>query len=366
MSEADPKRLAQDAFRAHFGLEPEAASSAPGRVNLLGEHTDYNGGVVLPMALDGLGVGVAIGQGTAPGRVDLHSSTFGASRTRDIAENRIGDWSDYALGCLQSVARDEIAATGIRIALATTVPMGAGLSSSAALEVATLRAAAQFFGRDSDPVSIAIAARAVENRFVGMPCGIMDQFASSVGTPGMALFLDTRSLNHAAAPALAGHHFVIVDSGVSHQLTEDGYATRVAECQKACQLLDVEMLSDLSVDDLPRLETLAEPYNRRARHIVTENQRTRDGLTALQDNDSGLFGRLMLESHASQRDDYAIVVTETDAIVERAMALGACGARQTGGGFGGSVVALVPEGQIAGFTGKIVGSSGQGRVLAIV
>ncbi|WP_068111453.1 galactokinase [Tropicimonas marinistellae] len=354
-----------DAYEAYFGTAPEVATSAPGRVNLLGEHTDYNGGAVLPMALRGLGVGIAIGRGPEPGVLTAYSDTFHDAETRRIDESAAGRWSDYVLGSLKSVAEADVAETGARIALITTLPMGAGLSSSAALEVACLRAASTLFQRPMSAVDIAVRARAVENGFVGMPCGIMDQFAVSVGKPGEALFLDTRTLEHAPAPALPGHRFVVVHSGVSHQLTEDGYATRVAECAAACDALGVEMLSDLGTDDLDRLTGLSPVLERRARHVITDNQRARDGLAALKNGDAPAFAQLMIDSHASERDDFEITVPETDALAAMALEFGALGARQTGGGWGGAVVALVPDANVATFGEAVTARFPDARVLAI-
>lgn len=353
------------AFAAHFGTPPDATAFAPGRVNLLGEHTDYNGGYVLPIALRDLGVAIAIGRGPAPGVIEAYSDTFHDAETRAIGDAPARRWSDYVLGCLKAAVAAEVAETGVRIALITTLPMGAGLSSSAALEVATLRAAGALFGKAMRPVETALLARRVENDFVGMPCGIMDQFASSVGEPGQVLFLDTRTLAHTPAPALPGHRFVIVHSGVSHQLTEDGYATRVAECRAACAALGVALLSDLGPGDADRIAALPEPLNRRARHIVTDNRCARDGLAALTAGDAAAFGRLMTLSHASERDDYQITVPETDALAEAAVGLGALGARQTGGGWGGAVVALVPEARVAGWSEAIAAAFPAARVLAV-
>ena len=353
------------AFEAHFGTAPEVVECAPGRVNLLGEHTDYNGGFVLPMALKGLGVAIAAGRGDVPGVIEAWSDTFHEAETRHVDEDRAGRWSDYILGCVKAVAAEAVAATGLRIVVITTLPLGAGLSSSAALEVATIRAVTRLFGREMDPVGIALAARAVENGFVGMPCGIMDQFASSMGEPGTALFLDTRTLDYAPAPALAGHSFVVVDSGVSHQLTDSGYRTRVAECEAACAALGVELLSDLGADDLARIDAIAPPLDRRARHIVTDNRLTREGLAALEAGDAETFGRLMIESHASERDNYEITVPETDALAAAALEQGALGARQTGGGFGGSVVALVPDATVDAWCAAITARFARARVLAV-
>ncbi|WP_093149563.1 galactokinase [Aliiruegeria lutimaris] len=353
------------AYEQHFGRAPELTTYAPGRVNLLGEHTDYNGGYVLPMPLKGLGVFIAVGRGPAPGVVEAYSDTFNASETRKITDGKEGRWSDYVLGCLKAVAQEEIAETGLRVTLITTLPMGAGLSSSAALEVASIRAASELFGKPISPVEIAVKARAVENGFVGMPCGIMDQFASSVGTPGNALFLNTRTLDYQPAHLPDGHSFVIVHSGVSHQLTEDGYATRVAECNAACEALGVEMLSDLGPDDLDRLSGIADLLARRTRHVITDNQRVLDGLDALKAGNMVLFGQLMNASHASQRDDYEITVPETDALVEAALQAGAIGARQTGGGFGGSIVVLVPDAAVETVGQSLVDSFAKARVLAV-
>ncbi len=361
----EPLAAVAQAYEAHFGTAPEVVASAPGRVNLLGEHTDYNGGYVLPIALNDLGVAIALGRGGKPGEVAAWSDTFHAAETRNIDDTRAGRWSDYLLGCVQAVARDEVARSGLQAALVTTLPLGAGLSSSAALEVASFRGLNQLIGREMDPVALAVAARRVENEFVGVPCGIMDQFSISVGEPGQALFLDTRSLSHIPAPSLPGHRFVVIHSGVSHQLTDDGYATRVAECNAACAALGVKLLSDLGPDDLDRVNTIAEPMNRRARHIITDNQLTQDGVAALKAGDAATFGRLMVASHASERDDFQITVPETDALAEAALDAGALGARQTGGGWGGSVVALVPEAQVEKFCAVITGDFPHARVLAI-
>ncbi|RYH10329.1 galactokinase [Tropicimonas sp. IMCC6043] len=364
-----PTEIAADvaaAYAQHFGRPPEVTTFAPGRVNLLGEHTDYNGGYVLPMPLEGLGVAIAIGHGPAPGAIEAYSDTFHEAERRNIEQGREGRWSDYVLGCLKAVATSEIRETGLRIALITTLPMGAGLSSSAALEVATLRAATTLFGKETSPVDIAVAARAVENDFVGMPCGIMDQFASAVGKPGNALFLNTRTLEYAPAPLPESHRFLILHSGVSHQLTQDGYANRVAECTAACEALGVEMLSDLGSGDLDRLDELPELLARRTRHVLTDNQRVLDGLAALKAGDPAAFGRLMTESHASQRDDYAITVPETDALVAAALEAGALGARQTGGGFGGAVVALVAEAEAEDLSATLLADFPGVRRLALV
>jgi len=362
-TEHDLIRAAKDGYARQYGAAPEVVRFAPGRVNLLGEHTDYNGGFVLPMPL-GLGVAIALGRGGAPGELRITSGEFEGEALRRASETATGAWSDYVLGGLKALVEDELAQTGLMVFVDGNLPVGAGLSSSAAVEVCTIRAAAELFGRNVDPVDLAVMARKVENDFVGMPCGIMDQFSISVGAPGSALFLDTRTLEHHPAPLPDGYNFLVIHSGVSHQLTDSGYATRVAECKAACAALGVEMLSDLTVDDLARIDAIAEPLNRRARHIVTDNRLTREGLAALEAGDAEAFGRLMIESHATERDNYEITVPETDAQVEAAVALGALGARQTGGGFGGAIVVLVAEAEVERFCNEFQDRFPATRVLA--
>lgn len=352
-------------FSACFGAAPAVTAFAPGRVNLLGEHTDYNGGYVLPMALRELGVAVAIGFGAAPGVLELYSATLGENATRQITDGPSGHWSDYVLGCVQVDAADRLAGNGLRIALATSLPLGAGLSSSAALEVAVLRAVAALFEQPKEPAQIALQARAVENDFVGMPCGIMDQFTVSVGAPGTVLFLNTNTLDYATAPGLPGHAFLVVNSGVSHQLTDSGYATRVAECQAACAALQVGNVSELGLGDLDRVDAIPAPLNRRARHVITDNALARAGYDALQAADAVTFGGLMTQSHATAKDNYEITVPETDALVAAAERLGALGARQTGGGWGGAIVALVPQDAAERIGAELVAQFPKATLLAV-
>lgn len=336
---------AKAAFKDRFHRPAAAVAFAPGRVNLLGEHTDYNGGFVLPMPLR-LGIAVAIGPGAEPGVARMASDHYDEVETRPFDAPASGAWSDYVLGSIEAGASPALAAQGLDVLVVGNLPVGAGLSSSAAVEVATLRAVQALSVTPSDPVKTALTARAVENDFVGMPCGIMDQFAVSVGRPGAALFLNTRTLESHTAPLPEGFSFLVISSGVSHKLTEDGYATRVAECAAAAEALGVESLSDLTTRDLGRITAIAPPLDRRARHIVTENQRVLEGYEALKRGDVERFGALMVASHASQRDDYAVSLPEIDALVGGALAAGAIGARLTGGGFGGSIVALVANGRV--------------------
>ncbi len=359
--------LLESVKRAHaetYGREAETTAYAPGRVNLLGEHTDYNGGFVLPMPLS-LGTAVAISKNDTEGLIEISSSAFEGTAKRSLSESPSGHWSDYVLGSLIHLLDGREVTTGLSVMVATNLPVGSGLSSSAALEVATMRAICKLFDIELSPVDIAILARKAENQFMGMPCGIMDQFSVSVGTPGSAVALDTRTLEYKPASLPDTHHVVVTHSGVGHKLTDGGYEQRVAECNAACEQLGVELLSDLGTDDLARISALPDPLGARARHIVTENARVKSGVEALAAGDTQLFSKLMIESHISQSDDYAVSLPEIDALVEGAIAAGASGARLTGGGFGGSIVALVEKGKFDDWRKAINSGFPEARIIAI-
>ncbi|TLP46232.1 galactokinase [Cohaesibacter sp. CAU 1516] len=353
-----------DAYEAQFGTKPAHVTTAPGRVNLLGEHTDYNGGYVLPMPLT-LEVCIAIGPGDKPGFATLYSQSFDEICDIALKGSKSNHWSDFILGSFQLSEHKPDLNASYRLAIGSSLPMGAGISSSAALEVVSLRAIAAYLGVSVDPVAIAHTARKVENEFVGMPCGIMDQFASSVGAEAMALFLDARSMEYELAPLFPDHKIITLHSGVTHKLTDGSYEQRVKECASACAMLGINQLRDVGMEDLDRIEALGGVETRRARHIVTENQRVLDGVAALKAHDAATFGRLMVESHASQRNDYAITVAETDALVEAALAAGAKGARQTGGGFGGAIVALVADDQVDAWCEAMTRDHPETRILDV-
>jgi galactokinase len=336
-------------FEHAFKTRPEATASAPARANLLGEHTDYNDGFVLPTTL-GFTTTVAVGRGPTDGVIEAYSANFDETRTRAFGLAKQGDWLDYVAGCVDRLMKHGYSLPGLRFAIDSNVPTGSGLSSSAALEVSVLRALRTMLGFDYDDVMIARIGREVECEYVGMPCGIMDQMASSLGQPGEALFIDTRTLERKLVPLPETHVIVVLHSGVSHQLTDGGYAQRVQECKEAARQLKVDWLRDLTPADLPRVEALPEPLNRRARHQLTENQRVLDALVALDTHDAATFGRLMTGSHVSQRDDYKVSVPAVDRLVEAALKHGALGARLTGGGFGGCIVALVAKDEVESFT----------------
>ncbi len=331
-------------FQSVFGRAPDVVADAPARANLLGEHTDYNDGFVLPTPLAYRTVVEAgADEGASGGTLSMHAAQFDETVERRLGEPRRGDWTDYVLGSVSVLAQQGVAVPPMRLAIDSDVPMGAGISSSAALEVAVLRAVRSLLRIDLDDVTLAKLGQQAENGYVGMQCGIMDQMVSSLGTYGKALFLDTRDLSTELVDLPADERIVIIHCGVAHKLTEGGYNTRRQECEAACEALGVPSLRAVSTDELDRVDALPEPLNRRARHVVTENQRVLDGVAALRAGDIGRFGELMNDSHRSQRDDYEVSIPEIDALAESAQRHGAIGARLTGGGFGGSIVALVPH-----------------------
>jgi galactokinase len=332
-------------FRDLFASEPAFHAEAAGRVNLIGEHTDYNGGFVLPAAI--------------PQRTHVWLSPRSDSRIRvcsgntadgvlsyDLgAEKKGRGWLDYVQGATALLAAEGHRAGGFDLLLASDVPVGSGLSSSAALGVSLLRGLREAFALPLNDLQIAQLWQRVENRFVGAQVGIMDPMACSLAQPGTALFLDARSLTYEQVPLPQGIEWVVINSGVSHQHAAGDYNTRRAECERACKLLGVAQLRDLGVEDLPRVLELPEPLNRRARHVITENARVPAAVEALRSGDLASLGRLFNESHDSQRDDYAVSVHAIELLVERArQEPGVFGVRLTGGGFGGSVVLFTAAG----------------------
>ena len=338
------------------GRTPAGTWSAPGRVNLIGEHTDYNDGFVLPFAIQQR-THVALGT-RADGRIRV-VSTFDANAVEvDLAaldalfpDNRddVPEWAAYPLGVAWALLRasgtDAASVTGVDLAIASDVPIGAGLSSSAAIEGAVATALTDTWGLDLDRVALAQVGRTAENEAVGAPTGIMDQMASMLGRADAAIFLDCRSLEAAVVDlgfADAGLQLVVIDTGVKHSHATGGYGERRAACERGAAIMGVPALRDVSVDDLPRAAELMDDVTfRRVRHIVTENQRVLDTVQTLREHGPRAIGDLLLASHASMRDDFEISVPELDTAVDAAMSAGAIGARMTGGGFGGAAIALV-------------------------
>ncbi|HEX5269217.1 MAG TPA: galactokinase [Gemmataceae bacterium] len=333
-------------FPTLFGRPAAVVADAPGRVNLIGEHTDYNGGFVLP---------TAIPQRThvelAPRDDDL-VRVASTARDDDVLTFALGDerpgrgWLDYVQGISSLLRMGGYPVRGFDARLNSSVPVGSGLSSSAALSVSLMRALRAAFGLRLDDVEIARLGQRSENEFVGAQVGIMDPMAASLADEGTALFLDARSLAFERVPLPKGADLVVLNSGVAHDHAAGDYNTRRAECEAACERLGVGLLRELSPADLPRVEALPEPLRRRARHVVTENERVLKAVAAMRGGELVRLGELFYESHASMRDDYEVSVREIDLIVELARAGGEVhGARLTGGGFGGSVVMLAHAGR---------------------
>jgi galactokinase len=322
-----------------------AIGEAPGRVNLIGEHTDYHEGYVLPTVIPQQ-TRVALRMRADRRVVAVSPALSTASEEYELGSEKRGrEWLDYVQGVTAMLGRRGVTLSGFDAHIESEVPVGAGLSSSAALEVSLLRAIRQLFNIDLDDVTLARIAQAVETEFVGAPVGIMDQFASSLGRPGEALFLDTRTLAVERIPIPSTVDVVVIDSGITHAHAGGEYATRRRESFVAAEMLGVGYLRDVTTEDLPRVATLPPVLARRARHVVTENERVTLAVAALHDGDAVALGALLAESHASMRDDYETSTPDIDTLVRIASAHdGVYGARLTGGGFGGAVVALAKAG----------------------
>lgn len=335
-------------FEQLFGRPPGVQADAPGRVNLIGEHTDYNGGFVLPTVIpQRTRVALAARDGL---RVRAWSANVSGSQAFfefEIGrEERAGAWADYLQGVVVGLRERGDRLGGFDIRVESDVPLGSGLSSSAALEVSVARALRSAFGLRLDDVELAQVGKWAENEFVGAPTGIMDQMVVSLGTAGSALFLDTRTLRSEQVPIPGAVDLVVIDSGIRHALVGGEYAVRRAQCEEACRLLGVRELRDIGVADVRRVEALPEPLDRRARHVLTENDRVVRAVAAMAGDDVGNLGDLFYASHVSMRDDYEVSVPAVDALVEIASAdADVFGARLTGGGFGGSVVILARSGR---------------------
>ena len=333
----ETERRAREAYVEKFGGEPEVLASAPGRINLIGEHTDYNGGFVLPCAIDRR---IAVAAGRDGGEL-LYSVDFGNARPLHGEDDT---WAKYPRGVAWALREAGHEADSFQAAIAGDVPRASGLSSSAAIEAATALALDALFGFGVDKKSLARICQRAENEYVGVGSGIMDQYASLLGEAGSALLIDCRSLEAESVPldlGGAGLSLVVCDTRVERGLADTGYNDRRAACERAAETLGVEALRDATEGDLDRLsgEEL-----RRARHVVTENARVIRAADALRAKDFEVFGHLMYASHESMRDDYEISTPELDAFVELAGDNGAPGARLTGAGFGGCAIALMPSG----------------------
>jgi galactokinase len=382
----------QSTFASLYGTTPDGVWSAPGRVNLIGEHTDYNEGFVLPFAINrrtvlALGLRddrlIRISSSFSPDVVEINLDDLAVE---ELAPDLLQGWSAYPFGVAWALGRfgadlngtgtasdvglagtDPAAAgdetsdpgtetgtvdivgtvTGFNAYLESTVPVGAGLSSSAAIESSIAVALNDLWALGFERQTLAKVGQLAENKAVGAPTGIMDQSASLLGRRDAAVFLDCRSLDAEVIDlgfAAAGLELLIIDTNVAHAHSTGGYAARRASCEEGARLMDVPSLRYLDVEDLPRAqEVLSEETFRRVRHIVTENQRVLDTVRTLRLEGPAAIGSLLDASHVSMRDDFEISVAELDVAVETAQANGAIGARMTGGGFGGAAIALVPS-----------------------
>ncbi len=345
MSDADPRTRAVAAYWHHYGVAPEMLFRAPGRVNLIGEHTDYNDGFVLPCAIDRETV-VAIGR-ARDSVITAIASDFGDDRDMFSLCEPIGpakvDWANYVRGVADILLDEGYVLTGAQLAIAGDVPLGSGLSSSASLEVAVGNALAAVSGHVIDPTQMAKIAQRAENEFVGCACGIMDQLISTRGEAGHALLIDCRSLECTPVPIPQGLSIIIAHSGVRHAHADGEYNDRRAQCEAAARHYGVPALRDLTFDQLEADKAgLDEVSYRRARHVMTENDRTEAAASALKQGDLARLGALMAQSHQSMRDDFEITVPAVDRLADiMTTALGGeGGVRMTGGGFGGCVIAV--------------------------
>lgn len=339
---------AREVFGSQFGSDPHGVAAAPGRVNLIGEHTDYNDGFVLPMAIDR---GIAVAFAPRPDRiVRVHAAMPGETRewSVDAGQSALGDWSDYIAGAAWAMARANLPLVGADLAVVGDIPVGAGLSSSAALELATLQALCACAGIDWHPTRMAHLARTAENDFVGVACGVMDQFASALGVEGGALLLDCRWLKWKTVPIPAIARLVVLDTGVRRALTTTAYNDRRRACERAVAAVrtrypGVRALRDVDKAMLAKVSDRTDrAAYQRARHVVSETLRPEAMASALEAGELAYAGRLMNESHASLRDLYEVSSPELDAMVAWAQAQPQCyGARLTGAGFGGCAIALV-------------------------
>jgi galactokinase len=310
---------------------------APGRINLIGEHTDYSGGLALPAAIE-LGLSVQIHEPSD--QIRLFSDTFGAAHpfAADGSGPPAQGWARYGQAVaaeLDAIGRSPV---GLTASISSSLPPDAGLSSSAALEVAIALALCSVADFHVDPFELAQACRRAEQRAVGVPCGILDQAACVFGEEDAAILIDCASLQRTLVPVPAEAAFLVIDSGVSRRLEDTGYATRRSELEMALAAIGVESPRELTIHDLEPLEPRPA---RRLRHVITENERVRQFATALDSHDLQLAGRIMSASHESLRADYEVSLPEIDRLVDEVQEYGALGARLLGGGFGGAVIALV-------------------------
>ncbi len=338
-------------FSKQFGSAPEGVWSAPGRVNLIGEHTDYNEGFVLPFAINRRTYAAVSSRSDGIARV---ASSFTDEVVQipltNVSKSAVSGWSAYPLGVAWALIEAGAKPTGFDLYVDSNVPVGAGLSSSAAIECSVAMALNDLWQSNLDRSALAKIGQRAENEIVGAPTGIMDQTASLFGSLDHAVFLDCRSLVAEAIPLGLKQNtleIVVMDTKVSHRLVDGGYAARRDACEQGASQMGVSSLRDLEVSDLAKAEAVLDPLVfRRVRHVVTENARVLETVELLKSDGPKSIGNLMYASHESMRDDFEISIEELDFAVETAMSVGAVGARMTGGGFGGAAIALIDSSKI--------------------
>jgi galactokinase len=336
-------------FTKVYGHPPRWLAAAPGRVNVIGEHTDYNDGFVLPMAIERYTVVAAAPNGSQKVqlRSTLESSTASVDLSQPLKPSAKGAWSNYPVGVIAGFLARGLKPGGFDALIHSTVPLGGGLSSSAALEVGTATLLEVITGKTLDPVDKALLCQKAEHEYAGMPCGIMDQFISVMGKANHLLLLDCRSRKPELVPMTdASVALLITNTNVKHALTGGEYANRRAQCEQAAKILGVPSLRDATAEMLEHARSKMEPVVfRRARHVLGEIERTTHAAEGVRASNWPTVGQLMYASHASLRDDYEVSCAELDAVVEIAQGIGSkggvIGCRMTGGGFGGCTVALV-------------------------
>jgi len=351
-------------FANVFGRRNDEAkvTKAPGRVNLIGEHTDYNDGFVLPTPIS-RHVWAAAATNES-GTANLYAGDYDERASFDLDDIRFDvyhSWANYVMGVAWALLEEGHSLGGVDLAISGDVPVGAGLSSSAAIEVAVARMFVHLFGLEIDPVELAYIGKRAENEFVGVQSGIMDQFVGSLGRLGEALFIDCRTNEHESIPMPEGVRVVIVNTMVVRELQSSAYNERRRQCEEGVRMLrkeipNVQALRDVSLGGLQRFRgVLPDVIMKRCIHVVSENSRVLEAVKAFRDDDVVSFGELMYDSHVSLRDDYEVSCAELDILVEAAKGIrGTLGARMTGAGFGGCTVNLVEEDRVPHFAKEIV------------
>ncbi len=342
----DQAAIISQIFKQQFKCDPEVVCYAPGRVNLLGDHTDYNDGFVLPAAID-VGTTIAASRrddSKVVAFAEGYSTEVDCFSLENITFSQTEMWRNYVRGTLKCLRETNSDFGGVNLAITGNVPQGAGLSSSASFEMAILKTIVDLYQLELEGVTAALLGQRAENEFVGCNCGIMDQLVSSLGLEGHAMLLDCRSLTYEDAPIPEGLVILVVNSNVQRGLVDSEYNARRQQCEEVARVLDVRALRDVSLEQLNEAENLSEEQYRRARHVITENARTVAAMTAMQASDIKTLGSLMGQSHDSLRDDYEVTTKELDGLVSiiKGVIGDAGGVRMTGGGFGGCVVALIP------------------------